>query len=301
MELEKLKSELEGSKIQKKEQSNSVLSYSQVEDNDKMLKFYTGLRNKKVFEWIMNKIKDKIAILSRKKSFIEKNYRTSQKKKSGRKPGLSPENCLFLTLLRLRVGLPEQEVAFRFGISQALVSRILVTWISFLVRKLSCLIYWPDWEDVQRYYPRCFQKYKNVIGLIDCTDGILEKPSVAKAQSQNYSTYKSTNTWKKLICITPAGTISFISKCYGGCASDRFITEDCDILDKLQYGDNLMADKGFKISDLLISKGSQLIIPPFLREKQQFSKKNCKKTSDVAKARIHVERAIARIRLSNFE
>ena len=57
-ELEKLKSELEGSKIQKKEQSNPVLSYSQVEDNDKML--YTGMQNKNVFEWIMNKIKDKI-------------------------------------------------------------------------------------------------------------------------------------------------------------------------------------------------------------------------------------------------
>ena len=157
-------------------------------------------------------------------------------------------------------------------------------------------MYWPDREDVQRYYPQCFQKYKNVIGIIDCTEGILEKPSVAKAQSQTYSTYKSRNTWKKLICITPAGTISFISKCYGGCASDRFITEDCDILDKLQYGDNLMADKGFKISDLLISKGSQLIIPPFLKEKQRFSKKNSKKTFDIAKARIHVERAIARIK-----
>ena len=78
-ELEKLKSELEGSKIQKKEQSNPVLSYSQVEDNDKMLKFYTGLQNKKVFGWIMNKIKDKIAKLQYhqgKKSFIDKNYQT---------------------------------------------------------------------------------------------------------------------------------------------------------------------------------------------------------------------------------
>ena len=103
------------------------------------------------------------------------------------------------------------------------------------------------------------------------------------------------NTWKKLICITPAGTISFISKCYGGCASDRFITEDCHILDKLQYGDNLMADKGFNIN-LLISKGSKLIIPPFLREKQRFSKKNCKKTSDIPKARMHAQRAIARIK-----
>ena len=90
--------------------------------------------------------------------------------------------------------------------------------------------------------------------------------------------------------------MSFISKCYGGCVSDRFITEDCHILHKLHYVDSLMADKGFNISDLLISKRSQLIIPPFLREKQRFSKNNCKKTLDIAKARIHVERAIAWIK-----
>ena len=46
-ELDKLKSELERCKIQKKEQNNSVLSYSQAKDNVKMLKFYSGLQNKK--------------------------------------------------------------------------------------------------------------------------------------------------------------------------------------------------------------------------------------------------------------
>ena len=84
-----------------------------------MLKFYTRLQNKKVFEWIMNKIKNKIPKLQyyrKEKSFNEKNYQTLQKKKCGRKPSLSPENCLFLTLLS--IGLPEQDLAFRFGISQ---------------------------------------------------------------------------------------------------------------------------------------------------------------------------------------
>ena len=59
-ELVKIKSELERSNILKKEQNNSLLSYGQVKDNDKMLKLYTRLQNKKVFEWIINKIKDKI-------------------------------------------------------------------------------------------------------------------------------------------------------------------------------------------------------------------------------------------------
>ena len=49
-ELEKFKSALEGSKIQNNEQSNSVLSYSQVKDNDKMLTFYTGLQKKKYLD-----------------------------------------------------------------------------------------------------------------------------------------------------------------------------------------------------------------------------------------------------------
>ena len=164
----------------------------------------------------MNKIKNKIPKLQyyQGEKLLKKTF---QKKKSGRKPSLSPENCLFLNLLRLRVGLPEQDIAFRFGISQALVSRILVTWISFLAHKLSCLIYWPERGDVHKYYPQCFQKHKNVIGIIDCTENILEKPSVTKAQSQTYSAHKSRNTWKKLICITSAGT------CYGGCASDQLL------------------------------------------------------------------------------
>ena len=68
------------------------------------------------------------------------------------------------------------------------------------------------------------------------------------------------------------------------------------MLDKLDYGDNLMADKGFNISDLLVIKGSKLVIPPFLRDKGKFSKRNCRSTSGIAKARIHVERAIARIK-----
>ena len=198
--------------------------------------------------------------------------------------------------MRLRIGTLKLDLSFRFKICQSLVSRILSTWIPFLTREIDCLIYWPPREDLQRYYPKWFKRYENIIGIIDCTEGLLEKASIAKAQSQTYSTYKSRNTWKKLICITPAGTISFISKSYGGAASDRHTTKTCRLLDKLHYGDNHMAEKGFKISDLLIYRGSKLVRPPFLREKGKFSRRNCTTTSNIAKARIHVECAIALIK-----
>ena len=179
----------------------------------------------------------------------------------------SIEDLHLLTLIRLKTGTPKFDLSFRFKISQSLVSRILSTWIPFLARELDSLIYWPLREDVQRYYPKCFKRYEN-IGMIHCTEGLIEKPSIAKAQSQTHSTYKSRNTWKKLICITPAGTISFISKSYGGAAYNRHIFETCGLLDKLHYGDNLMADKGFNNSDLLIYRGRKLVILSFLREKE---------------------------------
>ena len=161
---------------------------------------------------------------------------------------------MFTTLVRLRLGLTEKELAFRFKVSQTSISQILSTWITFLGRKLEGLIYWLNRDEVLQYYPKCFENYTNVIGIIDCTEGTIEKPSIAKAQSQTYSSYESRNTWKKLLCITPAVTVSFISKCYAGSASDRYITETSGMLDKLDYGDNLMADKGFNISNLLSLK-----------------------------------------------
>ncbi len=45
---------------------------------------------------------------------------------------LSPENEFFLVLIRLRLGLMEQDLADRFEISQSTVSRIIITWINFL-------------------------------------------------------------------------------------------------------------------------------------------------------------------------
>ena len=85
--------------------------------------------------------------------------------------------------MRLKIGTPKLYLAFRFKISQFLVSRILSTCIPFLVREFDSLIYWPLLEDVQRYYPKCFKRYENIIGIIDCTEGLLENPSILKAQS----------------------------------------------------------------------------------------------------------------------
>ena len=57
---------------------------------------------------------------------------TSPSKKCGRSRKLCLMNELFLTLIRLRVGLLVADLAFRFGISKSHVTRIVITWIQFL-------------------------------------------------------------------------------------------------------------------------------------------------------------------------
>ena len=68
---------------------------------------------------------------------------------------------------------------------------------------------------------------------------------------------------KYLVGITPnGGAICYVSDCYGGRASDKFIVEDSGFLRKLTLGDQIMADRGFKIHDILAFWQCSLVIPP---------------------------------------
>lgn len=68
------------------------------------------------------------------------------------------------------------------------------------------------------------------------------------------------------------------------------------LLDMLEEGDGVMADKGFTIADMLEKKGCSLNIPPFRSSTSQFSSQDVLKTQEIAKLRIHVERAIRRVK-----
>lgn len=100
---------------------------------------------------------------------------------------------------------------------------------------------------------------------------------------------------KFLIGISPAGVISFVSDAWGGETSERQIVIDSGILNLLEPGDNVMADKGFTIRDLLLEKGCTLNIPPF-NTKGQFLVDEILYTQEIAKVRIHVERSIGRVK-----
>ena len=67
------------------------------------------------------------------------------------------------------------------------------------------------------------------------------------------------------------------------------------VLEQIKPGDLILADKGFLLHDLL-PQGVTVNIPPFLN-KPQFTKEQVIETTRIARARIHVERAIQQIKL----
>jgi len=89
----------------------------------------------------------------------------------------------------------------------------------------------------------------------------------------------------------------FISHLYAGSrsVSDQALTRDCGILELIEPGDSNMADKGFDIAYDVLLCGAKLNIPPFLKDQKQLSK-NVILTRQIASLRIHVERAIGRIK-----
>lgn len=65
-----------------------------------------------------------------------------QRQKNGR-------NFKLPTLVRLRLGLLELDLANRFGLLQPTVSRIVMTWINLLYHSLKGLERYPPWHVVK--------------------------------------------------------------------------------------------------------------------------------------------------------
>ena len=116
-----------------------------------------------------------------------------------------------------------------------------------------------------------------------------------KAQSQTWSEYKHHNTWKALVGISPTGAITFLSKLWSGPVSDKEITSKSGLISLLEPGDNVMADRSFDIADIL-PVGVTLNIPPIKGSCAQLTPKETEETANIAAVRIHVERAIGRIK-----
>ena len=260
----KLKAKLSNNKKLKRE-----LFVDDVLKDDESVKFYTVIPSLACFMMIFNLLKpfaEKLKYWDKNKEKEVSYQKDSSKKKPGKQRLLTIMEEFILTLVRLRLGLLSRHLTDIFGVSEGSVSKVFTTWICFLSTVFrDILLKWPCKEDIKKTLPRSFCKFPSTRIIIDCTEIFLQKPTSPSAQRATWSNYKQHNTMKALVGISPTGYFTFVSKLWTGNVSDRYITEKSGLLNKLEEGDSVMADKGFNIRDLLNRKKVALNIPPLCK------------------------------------
>ena len=264
----------------------------QVKHDDCLVRFYTGFITYHIFLAFFNFLGPVVHKLNYWGSKEGSRVRNRRRK-------LDPENQLFMTLVKLRLNLKTKDLAFRFGLSTSQVSRYLTTWICFLYHHIKELDWMPSVQQVAGTLPCAFkEKFPTTFAIIDGSEIFIETPTDLHMQSSTWSQYKHHNTAKFLVACTPNGSISYVSPLYVGSISDVELTCICGFLTKLEDkpGISIMADRGFTVKDMLEKLGIELNIPPFMEGRQQLPSEEIEAGRKIASLRIHIERAIGRIK-----
>ena len=210
---------------------------------------------------------------------------------------LSHADQLLMTLMKLYCNFANIDLGVRFNVSDSTVTNIVHTWVCLLHEVLYEGMYnstIPKLSANKQSMPACFANFPSCRIVLDCTEIQIAIPARMDDQCTTYSHYKHRNTFKGLVGVAPNGTVTFLSKLYPGSVSDKEIVRHSGVLDHMEPGDMVMADKGVLIQDLM-PPGVALNLPPFLVN-PQFTPAQAKRTVTIARARIHVERAIQRLK-----
>jgi len=271
----------EKEELEKKVKDGQRFSFHDIkDDDDTRVRHYTGLPNKDTFEVLLSILQAQ-----------EFKYYNGWVVKS-----LSVHDQLFLTLLKLRRNLSHTDLGDRFKISRGTVTNIFLTWLHALHQALVPKLFGkiPSRFKNKESLPSSFKNFSNCRIVIDCTEVTTACPESMYKSNKMFSQYKKRITLKGLVGVAPNGTITHVSSLYPGSTSDKAIFAECGIIEQLEAGDSILADKGFLISSLL-PDGVELNIPPF-KDVQQFTSAQVARHISIAKARIHVERANERIK-----
>ena len=137
------------------------------EDSGKV-SFYTGLPTYEVLEATFNHVSP----------FV--NRRTQS---------LTLFQEIVMVLMKLRLDVPHQDLAYRFGVSESTVSRTFAHWLLIMDVRLSSLIRWPERDELWKTMPNCFKfsfGNKRTV-IIYCFEVFCVKPTNLLARAQTFS------------------------------------------------------------------------------------------------------------------
>ena len=160
-----------------KELYASRLDEDGFKDNHEKVCYYTGLPKWELLYVMFTFLKPHLSTASRKV--------------------LTPFQQVLMTMMRLRLNLSGQDLAYRFSVHSSTISRTFINVINIMYASLKPLILWPDRDILRQTMPTDFRKhYPTCAVIIDCFEIFIERPSNILARAQTFSSYKHHNTVK---------------------------------------------------------------------------------------------------------
>ena len=206
------------------------------------------------------------------------------------------EDQILITLMKLRQNYTNLHIAQLFSCSVATISNVVTTFVHVLHNILfdDLMTTIPSREKNKLCSPSLFSMFTSCRIVIDCTDIEIAAPSLMSQQNATYSNYQGMNSFKVIVGVAPNAVITYVSKLYPGSISDKEIVKQSGLMNHMASGDLIFADKGFLIQDI-VPEGVSVNIPPFLQN-GKFTSSEIRATTNIAKCRIHIERANARLK-----
>lgn len=108
-------------------------------ESDTKTRFYTGLPSWVLFQYVFSTL---VIHIPRKKASRTRMTQQDQ----------------LLVLMRLRLNLLIEDLAYRFGKAKSTVTNVFNTWIDVMATRLKFLIKWPTQEMAQANMPQIFKE-----------------------------------------------------------------------------------------------------------------------------------------------
>ena len=122
--------------------------------NDNKVQFYTGFPSRQHLNICFDFLGPSVTCLQ---YWGSKNTVRQKERKCGRRRKLSPLEEFVITLMRLRLGLFEEDLGDRFCVHPSTISRVFITWVNFMYHKFKEIPLWPTRPQIQLHMPDCFR------------------------------------------------------------------------------------------------------------------------------------------------
>ncbi|KAK3931103.1 Carbamoyl-phosphate synthase pyrimidine-specific large chain [Frankliniella fusca] len=291
--VEKLKSTEITNKQQPSKDSKQAqpyfISFEKCKGNARF-QFFTGL-DIRDFEALFELLGGDNVIRSLKQKYNLNDFDPRYSKVSGR-------DRLFLFLIRLRRGVPLDDLAEITGIGRSYLGDLLyiMTRHIYLTFKSMESNFFPTAAQQEKNKPKPFKPFRNLRIILDGAHFFTETPTNFEQQGNTYSLYKHHNTFVVVVGISCQGAVTFVSPAFEGNMSDKKAVLESGLLERLDEGDAVMTDRGFDIAGELLDIGVRLYKPPSLGDRNKLTGDEEILTKAIAAGRIYVEHIIADIK-----